>query len=226
MPSPPEPVLRRDVVVGRNSAVWQRLAPRLAALGCLCVAIGHRDMGAFAFAAGDRVWVLSYSRRPAENSALLAMLGQAAVAEIIYVSSSSAVVTDRTACYEYPRVKQLAERDALALPNGRVLVIGMVYERAEQLPGGATVATSCNALAAFMAAPAWPARRRTLFDVVRRPFRNRFEYAAHRWYGWLMARTGAYPCLLRPLDALLRALGLRWYGYTYLSNALWMSTTS
>ncbi len=225
MPCPSEHIQRRNVVVGRNSAVWQQLAPRLASLGCRCVATGHRDIGAFAFAAGDRVWVLSYSRRPEENTALLSALGHAGVSEIIYVSSSSAIVSGRTACYEYPRVKQLAERDALALANGRVLVIGMVYERAEQLPGGATVATSCDALAAFMAVPAWPARRRTLFDVVQRPFRGPFERVAHRWYGRLMARTGTYPCLLRPLDVLLRALGLRWYGYTYLSNTLWMSTT-
>jgi hypothetical protein len=60
-----------------------------------------------------------------------------------------------------------------------------------------------------------------LFDIVSRAFSGTTEAAIHRAYGLLLRACGAWPCLLRPLDALLRALGIRWYGYVYLSNRLW-----
>ena len=86
-----------------------------------------------------------------------------------------------------------------------------------------------NAIAAFLLAPDWPdddGRRKRLFHVVKRPFRNVFERALARAYGFALDASGAHPCLLRPADLLLRTLGMRWYGYTLLSNRLWTSTTS
>ena len=175
------------------------------------------------------MWVLSYSRLPAENAALLHALRDACVGEVVYVSSSSVIVGSRTACYEYPRVKRQAELDALALPNARVLTIGLMYEAPEELPGGPVVAASYEELAAFVAAPGWPdegGRRKHLFRVVHRPFGHAVERQAHAAYGQLLQWSGRYPCLLRPVDLVLRACGVRWYGYVHLSNGLWISTTS
>lgn len=173
--------------------------------------------------------MLSYSRLPAENAALLDVLRKAGVGEVVYVSSSSVIVSRRTACYEYPRVKLRAELDALGLPNARVLTIGLMYDEPGELPGGADVATSYAELAAFVAAPEWPddaGRRKRLFRIVRQPFAHAAERWAYRVYGQLLRWSGRFPCLLRPLDLLLRALGARWYGYVHLSNSLWISTTS
>lgn len=193
------------------------------------VAIGHRDMAAFAFTPQDRVWVLSYSRRAAENAALIAQLSRAGVGQIVYLSSSSVIVGQRTRCYEYPRVKQLAELAVLALPNGRVLTVGLVYGQPGELPHGSNVATSLDEFAAFIRSPTWPnaqGRAKHLFRTVTLPFSGALERAAHQAYGVLMSASGSFPCLLRPLDVLLRALGVRWYGYVFLSNRLWISTTS
>ena len=218
--------LARDVFVGSHSKVWQGLASRLKGGDIDPVAIGHRDVAAFAFAPRDRVWVLSYSRRVEENAALIARLSEAGVEQIVYLSSSSVIVGQRTRCYEYPRVKQLAEQAVLALPHGKVLTVGLVYNQPDELPRGPNVATSLDELAAFMRSPSWPdtqGRAKHLFRAVTRPFSGALERVAHRTYGLLMSASGSFPCALRPFDVLLRALGARWYGYVYLSNRLWIA---
>lgn len=219
----------REIVLGRSSAVWQRLAHEPALSVWATAAIGHADLDRFAFTPADRVWVLSYSRLPAENLALLQRLDSAGVREIVYVSSASTIVSRVTRCYEYPRVKQQAEEAAMALPNARVLTIGLMHDDPAELPSGNNIATRYEALAAFMLAPEWPdanGRRKRLFGVVHRPYRHGVEQGLARAYGAALAAAGGHPCLLRPVDLLLRVLGMRWYGYTFLSNRLWTSTTS
>ena len=186
-------------------------------------------MPTFPFTRDDRVWVLSFSRSPAENAALIAALRGRDVKQIVYVSSSSTIVSEQTDCYEYPRAKAQAEKAALAAPNARVLTIGLMHESVDELPAGACVSTRYDTLADFIASPDWGddgSRRKLLFEVVHRPMRSVAERVAYRWYGRALRQCGAYPCLLRPADLLLRAFGVRWYGYVYLSNALWISTTS
>lgn len=219
----------REIVLGRSSAVWQRLAREPALSAWATAAIGHADMARFAFTPADRVWVLSYSRMPAENLALLQRLDSAGVREIVYVSSASTIVSRATRCYEYPRVKQQAEDAALALPNARVLTIGLMHDDPAELPSGANIATRYAELAAFMRTPEWPdanGRGKHLFGVIHRPYRHAVERWLARAYGAALTATGSRPCLLRPVDLLLRLLGMRWYGYTFLSNRLWTSTTS
>lgn len=220
---------QRDVILGRHSGIWRALEqhPLLAARPRL--ALGHRELDSAAIAPGDRVWVLSYSLEPAQNSALLALLRAAPATEVVYVSSSSTIVCGVTGCYRYPRVKHLAELEAAALPNGRVLTLGLVYEQPAALPGGVNVATSIDQLAAFIARPEWPdgeGRGKRLFDVVRRPFGGALEAKAYAAYGWAQRLAGRWPCVLRPIDLVLRALGWRWYGYVFLSNRLWTATIS
>ncbi len=224
-PAPP----RREVVLGKNAKVWCAVAadPRVAQR--FSARLGHSELAGFAFTPQDRVWVFAYSRHAAQNSEMLQRLHSAGVVELVYVSSSSVIVNERSACYDYPRVKHLAEQQVLALPHGRVLTLGLVYGQASELPGGQNIATSRARLADFMLAPHWPegnGQRRRLFEPIHRPFKNRLDEALFHLYGRLMTLAGRHPCLLRPLDLLLRTLGLRWYGYTYLSNRLWISKTS
>ena len=77
--------------------------------------------------------------------------------------------------------------------------------------------------------PQWPqdnGRRMMLFKLVERPFGSRFERAVFASYSRAMALFSWKPCLLRPLDLVLRGMGYRWYGYVFLSNRLWSSTIS
>ena len=220
---------RRDIVLGCNSAVWRRLSADARIAKRVAHAIGHRDMATFEFTENDCLWVFSYSRREDENSALLMRLREAGVAEIIYLSSSSTCVAAKTSCYEYPRVKRQADLLVEEMPNGKVLTVGLIYIAEEDLPAGENAATSVRELADFMLTPDWPAgngNRKNLLHAVKRPFGNRCEEILYRGYGAAIMATGRYPCLLRPFDLILRSLGMRWYGYVYLSNRAWISTIS
>jgi hypothetical protein len=219
----------REVVLGRHSKVWIASASNARVRERFGVAIGHRELSGFQFTGNDRVWVFSYSRDPRENSALLDTIHRGGVREIVYVSSATTNVNLVTRCYQYPRVKQLAEEEVLRLPNARVLTLGLVFGDVSELPAGSNAATLQQQIDAFLLAPQWPldgGTRMNLFKIVKRPFRSAIERRLHQAYGWLQQFAGRWPCLLRPLDFVLRACGMRWYGYVYLSNRLWTTTTS
>jgi hypothetical protein len=219
----------RDVVLGKSSKVWSALSQIEALSLRVKHSTSHRDLEAFEFLPTDRVWILSYSRVARENEAIFRRLSAAGVHEVIYVSSSSTIVNDLTSCYEYPRVKQLAELAVLEMAQARILTIGMTYDAESELPRGENIATSYKELAAFMLAPDWNGsekRRKRLFRIVSRPFASSLESQLFRFYGRLIQYAGSHPCLLRPLDLALRTLNCRWYGYVYLSNRLWISTMS
>lgn len=219
----------REVVLGRSAKIWQAINKRPGVTERFQHAIGHAQLATFAFTPEDRVWVLAYSRNPQENTAMLARLKQAGVAEVVYISSSSTIIAPLTNCYEYPRAKKQAEDEAAALPNGRVLTLGLVVEHESELPAGANAAITIDEIARFMLAPYWPidqGRRAHLLRIVHRPFRHGFERMMYGLYGALMRPLQRKPCLLRPLDLVLRILNMRWYGYTYLSNQLWTNSTT
>lgn len=219
----------REVIVGRNSKTWQLLVrePRIAAR--FAHAVSHAELDAFAFTPRDRVWVFAYSRNPTENRRMLEVLSAAGVASVVYVSSASTIVNRLTRCYEYPRVKQLAEEEARKLAGARVLVLGLVHQDPAELPAGLNAATRMDALVEFMLDPEWPddgGTTRRLFAPVHRDAGGGLEAGLQRLYSALMRLAHGWPCALRPVDYLLRACGFRWYGYIHLSNRLWYSTKS
>ncbi|HWX30705.1 MAG TPA: hypothetical protein VNZ53_25100 [Steroidobacteraceae bacterium] len=219
----------REVVIGRNSRVWRTSWANRAVSERFKIAIGHADLPGFQFTSLDRVWVFAYSRVPDENSRLLAALEAAAVREVVYVSTAATIVTRITRCYEYPTIKQVAEDEARERLNARVLTLGLVVARVEDLPPGLNATTLQSTIEEFLLAPHWPyeeGRRMRLFEPVAVPFARAWEACLHRAYDRLQWGLGRWPCALRPLDAMLRALGIRWYGYVNLSNRLWNTTTS
>jgi len=215
----------REIVLGSNSQVWRALVRSPRVLQRFQIAISHRDLPRFEFSNDDRVWVFAYSRVPGENSAVLERLQRAAVSEVIYVSSATTIVTRLTRCYQYPRVKQLAEEEARQRLRARILSLGIVYEARAELPGGSNAATALASIEEFMLAPSWPSDgAMRLFEMVRQPFASRWEMRLQRMYDAIQWRLRRFPCALRPLDLVLRSCGIRWYGYVNLSNRLWSST--
>jgi hypothetical protein len=224
-----KPGARREVIVGKNSAIWRvlRNEPRIAE--AFPVTLGHAELDQARFSPYDRVWVLAYSRSPGENVEMLARLKAAGARDVVYFSTATTNVASLTRCYNYPTVKLEAERAAREMLNARILTLGVLYQTPADLPAGRTMATSFVQLADFLLDPRWPEdpnERVLLFEPVDRPFSGPLERAAFSVYGALIWSLRRWPCVLRPIDSLIRALRWRWYGYVYLSNRLWHLTTS
>ncbi len=217
----------REVIVGKNSAVWRSICrhPDLS-LRVSC-AISHKEVPNFRFAPNDRVWVFAYSRHSIDNLQMLTTLASVNVAEIVYVTSSSTIVSNITSCYEYPRAKHEAEILASKIPNCKLLTLGLVAKNTDTLPAGLNAATTLDQLVEFILNPTWPDQQtnRLLFRMTTAAFRSHAERALFQLYGMLMNIFSPYPCLLRPFDFVLRSFGYRWYGYVFLSNKLWSRMT-
>lgn len=224
-----EPAIWREVVVGKNSAIWRVLSHDDRIRSRFQIALGHGDIANERFGPNDRLWVFSYSRKGSENRAFLERLKSAGASNIIYFSSATTNVTEITSCYNYPSVKKDAEVFARDKLGAYVVSLGVLFEALDDLPAGTTIATHFDDLIRFMLSPTWPAdtkQRVLLFQPVKRPFSTRLEEVTFNMYARAINATGRWPCVLRPFDFLCRALGYRWYGYVYLSNKAWLSTTS
>lgn len=213
---------QRLVIVGRNSAIWRRLQHKLT--GQATLALSHAELVNARLEPNDQVWILSYSRVAAENRALFEALKATRASAYHYISTATANVAAVTRCYSYPIAKADAESAAQRILGAQIVRIGVVYDDERELPAGRNAATSLDEIAAAMSSTfASGGARRDLFRLVARPFRSAFERRAYRVYGHLLAKAGGFPCLLRPLDVILGRLGMRWYGYLYLSNQLWIA---
>lgn len=216
---------KRLIILGKNSKVWALLKKSNFLVELPIFAIGHNDIKNFEFFPFDQIWVLSYSRVSSENYFLLKKLSDINNINVFYVSSASTNVNLITQCYNYPKVKQQAQEDAVSLCNARIINIGWVYEAVTELPSGLTAATSVDQLAVAMRnIDNHSEQPVNLFRMVDRPFLTSFEKNLYVLYGQLLKCCGRFPCLLRPIDLVLRMVGMRWYGYLYLSNKLWSTT--
>lgn len=219
----------REVIIGRHSTIWRELLDKKLAPEAFAIALSHQDVPRFPFTDRDRVWIFSYSIEPEENEALLKTIQEGKPAEVIYVSSATTNIAARITCYRYPRTKLLAEQSARRLTHARILTLGVMHHDAAELPGGETMATGYRELARFLQHPHWPEdrdQRVLLFSRVRRPFSSNIERHLFAAYGAAIALCAPWPCLLRPIDSALRLVGYRWYGYVFLSNKQWSTTTS
>lgn len=213
----------RLVVIGRNSVLWSRIAGRVLTERPDSLAIGHRDVAdGLQLSAGDCVWIFSYSPDANANRQLFARLKRLGAGRYVYLSTATANIADDTSCYRYPRVKAEAERDAARMLDAAAVRIGLIYDDPAELPAGTNAATRLDDLIAEMVKFDCPAQETgtvvSLYRLVERPFGSGVERAAFAAYGALLRLCGRYPCLLRPIDLLLRSVGWHWYGYLRLSN--------
>lgn len=213
----------RLVVIGSNSVLWARIADRLLAASPNSLAFGHRDIGELRLTADDCVWIFSYAPDEEANRLLFERIAGLGAGRHVYLSSATANIADEVHCYRYPRVKAAGERDAARILDAVPVRIGLIHDDPAELPAGTSAATRLDDLIAAMLAPdGLPDRAGgavPLYRLVKRPFASSLEHAAYRFYGALLRLCGRHPCVLRPIDLLLRAVGWRWYGYFRLSNA-------
>lgn len=219
----------RLVIVGKNSVLWGRIRERVLELQPTTVAISHREVGSYALAGRDVVWILSYAPDDFANTRLMEKLKAAGAGRACYVSTATANIVDVTTCYGYPAVKAAAERTAREVLNASIVRIGMIYDHAEELPAGRSAATALDdmvrAMIASLDPDAAPDAMLHLYQLIDRPFGSSLERALYSCYGLLLRWTARWPCLLRPIDLILRTVGYRWYGYFRLSNERCTATT-
>lgn len=216
------------MVIGRNSVLWSRIADRILAQRPDSVAIGHRDIDGLRLSAGDRIWIFSYAPDEDANRRLFDRVKALGAGLHVYLSSATANIADEVHCFRYPRVKAVGERDAARILDATPVRIGLIHDDPAELPAGTSAATLLDDLIAAMLAPDLPDRAGgaiPLYRLVERPFPSALERAAYRSYGTLLRICGRHPCVLRPIDLLLRSVGWRWYGYFRLSNMQCLTTT-
>lgn len=214
----------RLVIVGRNSKVWKALRQHFSF--DTLIEESHASVAGLRLMPDDRVWIFAFSRVDEENEALVRGLKEAGAKQVWYVSTATANVAEQTGCYSYPRAKKAAEGMAAAILGAQIVRFGLVYRDEDQIPSGISATTSLASIyqalhASLGVAPEVPTN---LFERHEQEFSNSIEKVAYRLYGAVIARL-PNPCLLRPVDLLLRLLGWKWYGYVYLSNRSWFSTT-
>ena len=209
-------------IIGRNSRVWRQLCDHSALKNIQICALSYDEVPSHSFERDDIVWILSYSKSEGENRSLLSLLREKGVRRSFYVSTATAVVAKITNCYRYPSVKAQAEADAASLLNAQIVRIGLFYKDEAKLPSGINAVTSADTLAVAMSESAFKRGGviTQLFVPLRRPFESRLEERVYQFYGAALKICGRHPCLLRPLDLLLKLVGFRWYGYVYLANGL------
>lgn len=221
-PSSRRDAFRRLVVVGKNSALWSRISERVLAQRPDSLAVGHGDLDGLKLTSEDLVWIFSYAPSEEANRQLFEKIASLGSGGQVYLSTATANMADRTTCYRYPRVKAQSERDARRILGARVVRIGLIHDDPAELPAGTAAATRLADLIAAMIdlrlAEDGGREPINLHQLIDRPFSGPIESAVYHGYGRLLRLAGSWPCLLRPLDLLLRSVGWRWYGYFRLSN--------
>lgn len=227
--SSPAPRPPRIVVIGRNSVLWSRIGGHILEQRPDTIAVGHRDIAKLRLTADDCVWIFSYAPSMEANRGLFGRIAALGAGQHVYLSSATANIADRARCYRYPRIKAQGEKDAAAILGAASVRIGLIHDDPAELPAGVSVATRLDDLVSAMTAgegdfgPAGHVVH--LHQLIERPFPNAAERAAYRGYGRLLRQLESRPCVLRPLDLVLRTIGWRWYGYFRLSNEQCLTTT-
>lgn len=215
----------RNIIIGKNSKVWKWLKSIDSELNdSSYIAISNIDIENFDFKESDLVWIFSYSIKTEGNRKLINRLSTTKAKKFVYVTSATTVILDKIKCYKYPKVKYEAEVLAQKKLGAKKLSIGIVYQNTTDLPSGINIVTKIEDIAQFIKHPVWDTNDANyLFTSYEQPFKSKLEKVCYNIYNNLMTIFSKNPCILRPIDLLLKIAGYNWYGYVYKSNKKWNS---
>lgn len=218
----------RLVVIGKNSILWSRIGDRVRSRHLNTLAVGHRDLASVRLNASDRIWIFSYAQDVNENAALFDVIAAQGGSNCYYLSSATANIADNVRCYRYPLVKRAGELDAELRLGAIPVRIGLIHDNTNELPAGNSAVTQLDLLIEAMISDDVDFARCgsliQLYTLESKLFSSAMERFAYIWYGKLLRACGSYPCVLRPLDVVLKLFGWRWYGYFRMSNDICFST--
>lgn len=219
------------LIVGSNSRVWAALSAHIdnQKLKKNFHAVSSQDIfdlsPSLLRRSFSRAVVFSYSRDLAENMKLLRNL-RLFVPSVIYISTCSVIAADRGYPYKYPRVKRAVEifaRDSKLFECLHIIRLGMVEGTFE--PGslkGIYKYTTLAMIAQFIQTPVCQNRTsvrfQNLYRIVENPIGHGLESLCFKCYRRAILFHPVMGAMLRPVDLIFRALGWRWYGYSFIAN--------
>ena len=211
----------RKIIIGKNSNLYKNYKNDF--LSFFDFAISHNEIASFHFLPNDFIFVLSYPRSISGIKKMVILMKQLKNNKILLLSTCSAILNNITSCYYYPKIKFLQEKYfSKTFHNLIIFRVGTVIRKNDydNYYGLCVI----NDKVFFRMIREFIKRNPkeqlvTRFDIL--DFKGSF-FESHLYdiYCRLIFSLIPFPCILRPLDVILRLFNIRWYGYGALTKIM------
>ena len=209
------------ILIGKNSNLYKNYKDSFNSF--VDIAISASDLESYSFNENDSLIILSYGKSKKSIDLLAYNLSSLNVKFFLLISTCTTVVLEKTKCYAYPAIKQYQERLFVQkLKNVSILSVGtIVDEKADKEHHGTciTKATVFFKICEDIIRSTQSKKYLVEYEFSKFSNESSVEYKIFRAYKSLITLL-PLPCLLRPLDILLKYFGCKWYGYGVLTTIL------
>jgi hypothetical protein len=211
----------RIILVGKNSGLYRNF--KLYFDDFIDEAISHNDVHNFKFSKSDVLIILSYSFNTNLQRYFIGLLKKTSVNQIIVFSTVACLVSEKIKCYAYPDLKLQSEKNfRRSIPRTVIFRFGTIIDgQSRYVYRGTYVTEISDVVNGVKSAIKLHLKSKviSIYNFCEFNNKNCFEYLLYQYYYKVISRM-SYPCLLRPLDLILRIVfGYKWYGYGVLSVA-------
>jgi hypothetical protein len=216
----------RKIIIGKNSKLFKNYSVEFTER--FDFFLSHTDIERFKFESNDCVLLLSYPNSKPQLDIMKNSLLKLTHSKVIILSTCAVIVSKLTNCYFYPKIKLLQEKYvAEVLNNFLIYRVGtIVRERDYNKYIGTCVLDSkvfFNELDSFIK---FDFEHRIITSVKTLDFEGgTIEKFIYKNYCFLISTLSFCPCILRPLDLILRIFGRSWYGYGALTRIMMEKTS-
>jgi hypothetical protein len=209
----------RYILIGCNSKLYNNFKRNFNKL--VQFSISHKEIHTFLFRENDIVIVLSYGKNKQKNKEFYKNLSKINVGLFIILSTTSSYLANKIKCYEYPSNKLYIENLAIKLLKRHVVIrAGVIVNRrmSEEFQG--LIQTPISKLIKTLKELKNIRPVKILINLGQfKDFKNKnsIEYYFYLKYK-LLIHNLKYPCIIRPLDLILKVFfSYKWYGYGLLT---------
>jgi len=211
----------RKIIIGKNSNLYKEFKKEFDEIFDL--AISHKDLHNFVIKKTDIYFILSYGQSEKEMSQLLSEVIKIKQNNVILLSTTAIIVSKYSKCYAYPKLKMMQENFFSAkMSNFIIYRVGTVLRKNNLYHNRGTCVLNSDLFF------------RTLKKLLSGEFvcqvveeyefvrieKNTLESIIYFIYTVTIRLFYKFPCVLRPIDLILKILNYRWYGYGALSLKL------
>lgn len=209
-----------NLIVGKNSVIVKNLLKNFTDLPLFFDVVSHSELFSLKLYY-DKCYIFSYSLSEIDNQKIIDWCC-ANCNKVYYISSSSVIVAKHGELYSYPKIKMLAEEYGCAnYKNFYIRRLGYVVSN-EKKEYYISYTTEINDIHKILLSND-NVSVENIFNINPNLKKNKIKSKIIMGYSlfqyWIMPAS----ILLRPIDLILKILGIRSYGYTSLGDRLWMS---